>query len=164
MIVLVIIGIMYTLLIGRFRNTEAVEEVTLAHLRESLTLSFPNQEVFLHCTGERCDNCKLQVNHGEARPWEGSSIFTEPPVVYRFDSYGYLETVHYPDDDTCFQYRLYSNGSGSHMLVKVGERYYLLPPYFQNTQQFTNADSAKEAFDPRLFVPTDSGEFYNQRD
>lgn len=146
-----IIGIVYTLVIGNFnRISQEEERLSLTSLKEYL-LSFKyDKNVKILCLDD-CSNCDIIVDGEVSKTLE--DFLDENVKVYRYDFlYGYTEIeqeVYFNsediEEDVCFSYEVDKTGVGSQVLVEFKDIFYDYTPYFTRTKGYNSMGEAQEA-------------------
>lgn len=153
---IVIIGVVYTLSVGNFKQIkEERVKVTLGSLKEFLR-SYPHEKsVEIICLDE-CSTCKLFV---DAKKQEDEGLFEDfiddSIEVYRYDfNLGLTEikkrlyfNTQDVNEDVCFSYAIDSKGVGEQVLVRYKERVYDFTTYLGSTPIYETLQEAKEAKD-----------------
>ncbi len=159
LIVVLIIGIAYSIVIAKFNNPTK-EVGTLLTLKDDLAKIKKDaygDTLDLVCKGENCESCAIYIENKQTE--KKPEIFTEMPKVHQFDENGYMEEKQY-GKDICFVYQLFPNGSGSSMLLEYKKEYYVFYPTVEKTKSFTYYEDALKEFDPKNFIPTGTNEYY----
>ncbi|MDX1808598.1 MAG: hypothetical protein R3331_03550 [Sulfurospirillaceae bacterium] len=146
--VIVIIGIVYTLAVSSFqRISKGSSKITLLHLKEYLN-SFPHtNSVRLLCL-DNCSICDVRVDGKSIK--ELKDFLDDSVKVYRYEAaYGVIEAqkdVYFDKDgvekDVCFSYKVDKNGVGDQVLVAFKKNVYDFYNYFGETLVYP---SIKEA-------------------
>jgi len=138
-IVIVIMGVVYALVLQKFKN-KSVEYSSFAHLRETLLkLNEDQLPITLECFGDKCKKCTINKQEIEY------SFFNDKPTIYYFDYDGHFLTKEY-EYDKCFEFKIYKNKSSSKLFVEKDGQFYLFYP-IEETEVYDNFDDAKKAFD-----------------
>ena len=150
LIVIVLIGILYTLAIGSFESLkEKRSSLTLATLKEYLHDKNHTKSSAMLCLDE-CLECDIYVDDKKV---ETLDAFLDDSVrVYRYDpSYGYIAKdsgVYFNeedvDEDICFAYKLQRNGVGDQVLVEFEDKFYDFSSYFEDVQIYDSIAEAME--------------------
>ncbi len=152
-LVILIVGIVYSLAIGgieRAAKAPEGEALTLQNLPEYLLRHQQRDHRFLACT-DRCSRCTLYA--GE-RAVETTALIVSPAVrAYRFDYLrGSDHVVWQPlfndegvEQDLCFRYDLYPDGSRSDMIVVDGDTVVDLGGPFSPVTVHPNLQAAVDA-------------------
>lgn len=154
LIVIVIIGVVYTLAIGNFKQIEdGKSSVTLKNLKEFLN-SYPHvSSVELLCL-DNCSSCDIFID-GEKQSSDGlfDDFIDDTIEVYRYDfKLGMSEIkkkVYFNtqdiEEDVCFSYRVEKKWIGEQVLVKYKERVYDFSSYQGLTPVYDSLQEVKEA-------------------
>lgn len=164
LIVLVIIGVIYSLAAGLMKapskGAEGVEW-SLEHLDASLRNAGEGY-LKLRCTGDHCETCQLFDARGEIVA-EGIDLFVVMPVVHFFDASGYLDSRRYAPG-VCFEMERFENGAVSELLLEHNKRFYRYYPLLKPAETYTDFEEAKKSADALTWVPTDQGRYFHERD
>jgi len=153
MIVVLIIGIVYALVLGRLDPKQHMKIASLKALRDTMTAKHhEGQRLDLYIYG-KCDKAALFVN-GEYREKMhvdlAVSLF-ENLEVYKSDPFGHERKINFVPvriedklEPVCFRYTVFPNGSASNYIVHQikKDRYIVFPPYFEDVNE---TDSLEEA-------------------
>ncbi len=96
----------------------------------------------LVCT-DRCRHCVLV--HGDKQAQIQSQL--KPLTAYILDDSNNAQEVDFgriKDQKVCLRFRYYANGSTSQMILESEDRYYFLPSYFGEIEEFDDIDGAVE--------------------
>lgn len=148
LIVIVIIGVVYTLAITNMNKlSDPKEKLTLLTLKEYL-LSFSDaKRVKLLCLDD-CSNCDILADNEKVANVE--DFLDDSVKSYRYESaYGTVEKqkeVYFNLDSVqervCFSYEIEKNGVGDQVIIAFKNRVYDFTPYLTQTLQY---DSLEEA-------------------
>jgi len=151
LIVIMIIGVVYTLAIGNFKKlSEEHSKLTLENLKEYLYSIKHSKSVKLLCLDD-CSECDLYVDGNKSRTVEG---FLDKSVkVYRYEfSYGAVEmekevyfNIDDVEEDVCFSYEVDKRGVGDQMLVEFKTKVYDYSSYFTKTAVYNSVEDAVNA-------------------
>lgn len=150
-VVVFIIGLIYGVAVNSIdRTKEGPEAVRLEHVMEYMQQQQKQNHLSLICT-DRCGSCALFA--------DGKKVRDLPPFVdssaeyYRFDYYTgavafewtplYVEEGR--EEEVCFRYDLYPDGSSSEMMVLYKERVTDFPGYFGETTTYASLEEAVRA-------------------
>ena len=153
-IVLIIIGLVYSLYSPNFNNKKKVTK--FENLKEFLLQNY-HAPLKLECFGEQCKKCF--VNGKELKKYQ---LFNQRPKTYFFDEFGYLEEKNFNDDKKCFEFEIYDNKSSSNILVEKDLKFYLFYSFYQKNKVFNDFEEAQKAFDNKTFLPQDELEFFGE--
>lgn len=146
-----IIGIVYTLVVGNFNKiAEEQTKLNVENLKEYLSSMKYENEVKLLCLDD-CSACDILVDGVKTQRVE--DFLDEDIRVYKYDSsYGYMEIeqeVYFNaeeiEEDVCFSYAIDKAGVGSQILLEYKERFYDYASYFTATKVYNSIGEAKEA-------------------
>ncbi len=151
MIVVVIIGIVYSLVLGKFDTKQYLKIAKLESLRDIMTTK--------HKEGTRLDlyiydNCKKSALFINNEHQEEMKIDIKPKIfnnikVYKSDRFGNERKIDFSpliiDNklyNVCFKYTVFPNSSASNYIIEQNNRFFVFPPYFEDVNQ---TDNLKEA-------------------
>ncbi len=151
MIVVVIIGIVYALVLGRMNPKERISIVDLASLRDTLMqYQRPGERLEL-VLYDKCKKMSFFRNGEKEEKLKADispALFSDI-VVYKSDPFGHERQIDFMPrviDDrlepVCFSFTIFPNGSGSSYIVRKENRFYIFPPYFEDVNI---TDSMEEA-------------------
>lgn len=150
MLVVVLMGIVYGSVINVFeRYKEKAIDVTFMNLQKYMQDFSHNNHVSLVCI-KQCEECLLFVDE---KFTQNVTPFMDKDIqLYRYDKdTGVQEiqvlpyfTVDGLEEDTCFRYDIYPDGSRSEMIVKDKKAVYLFPSYFGSVQKHASIEKAIE--------------------
>ena len=159
-LVVLIMGLIYSLAIGRFYSKENLKIDNIANLKESLLLFKEKGDDKI--TFVLYDNCnKNAVLINDALTYENIDfdIFDEL-VIYDLDTYLNPKIKDYPNIllkgksyDVCFKFTIYPNGSNDSYIVKNDSKYYVFKPYFEELKIVKTLDKAIETFLEKDLLP-----------
>ena len=153
LIVLIIIGVVYTLFNPKLTNKKEISR--FEDLKKFLVSKY-KPPIKLECFGQKCEKCF--VNNKELKEYQ---IFTSKPKTYLFDTSGYISEKEF-EDDKCFEYQIYKNKSSENILVEKDNQFYVFYSYFKKPKVFANYDDALNEYDNKNFLPQDNYEFYSK--
>jgi len=154
MLVIVIIGVVYTLAISKLQSVKEGEvSPTLLNLKEYLLsqLDEDAKSVKILCLDE-CQECDIYLDDTKVKTIE--SFFDATIERYRYDllqgAIKLKESSYFNEDDVqesvCFSFEVDKNGVSEQIMVLYKERVYDYTPYFDKTQEY---DSLSEAVDAK---------------
>lgn len=151
MIVIVIMGVVYTLSVNSFKSvSEKSFSVNLSNLKEYLVSLKAKKSAKILCL-EDCSSCDILVD-GEKKAVL-DDFLDESIVVYRYE---YLigvqeitKEIFFNADDVqenvCFSYNVNSKGVGDQVLVEFKENVYDFTNYFEETKKYESVQEAVES-------------------
>ena len=152
MIVIVIMGVVYTLVIGNFKKlNEKGKNLSLKNLREYLN-SYPHKKsVELVCL-QGCKNCFVVID-GKKQDNKIKNFLDESVKIYRYDfDLGAVqkEPVSYfnrndIEENVCFSYEVDAKGVGDQVLVAYKKSVYDFTPYFDAPKVYNSVEEAVNA-------------------
>ena len=155
MVVVLIIGIVYALVLGRFNPKQYVEIATLQNLKSALTSKWKNGERIDLYLYDKCHKSALFKN-GEYQ--EKMTINIKPKMfsdltIYKTDPFENERRIDFSPiviedklQPVCFQFTLFPNGSSSNYIVKQKEKYFVFHPYFEDVNITETMEDALENF------------------
>ena len=154
LIVILIIGVVYTLAISNFQKLEeGATNVSLLTLKKFLHEIPHEKSVKLLCIDE-CSDCMLFIDGKKST--EHDTLFDDflddSVKVYSYDfSLGYVEyqnEVYFNsediEEDVCFSYSVDKKGIGEQMLVEYDKFVYDFSPYIDGVTKYDSIEDAKE--------------------
>ena len=158
LIVIVIIGVVYTLAIKSFpKASDASKQVTLSSLKEYLQ-SIPHEEsVKLLCLDD-CSSCDVFVDGELDESTKGSfdNLLDKSVKFYRYDFYQGMKIITNEvyfnkeniEEDVCFSYTIDKKGVGEQVFIEFNKKVYDYTTYFEQTPVYSSlldAVNAKES-------------------
>lgn len=150
LLVVVLIGIVYGSVTNVFdRYKEKAVDVTLMTLEKYMQNFSYNNHVSLICINQ-CKECLLFVND---KFKQNVTPFIENNVqIYRYDKDVGVKRIQLlpyfrsdgKEEETCFRYDIYTDGSRTDMIVKNKEDVYVFPSFFSSVQKYDSIDQAIE--------------------
>ena len=142
LIVIVIIGVVYTLSIGNFKKvSDDKKMITLELLKEYLQEIPYEESVKLLCLDD-CSTCSVIVDGVKAESIDG--FFDKSVTTYRYDtSYGMTEIEE--DYGVCFSYDINKKGVGEQVFVEFKNKVYDFSTYLDATPVYSSLEDAKNA-------------------
>ena len=155
LIVILIIGIIYTLAVTNFQNiSKSEQKLTLATLKSYLQ-SFPHTKSVRFLCLDDCSSCNILVDNEVIKELDGvfDNFIDDTIKVYRYSVLdGYVEKnqgVYFNSEnmqeDICFSYSIDKNGIGEQVLVEFNEKFYDFSPYFTPSIIYNSIEDAREA-------------------
>lgn len=157
MIVVLIIGIVYTLAISNFQKIGDVKTpLNLLTLKEYLHQFKREKSVEFLCL-DRCSSCDVFVDGEKLEELEGNfdNFLDDSVEIYRYE-YGAGAISQEPkiyfnaegvEDEVCFSYSLNLKGVGNQVLVEFKDKAYDFTPYFTKTVRYSSLQEAVDAKD-----------------
>ncbi len=155
MVVVLIIGIVYGLVLGKFNPKQYVQLATFKTLKSAIIAKWKEGDridLYLY------DNCKKSALFKNGEYQEKMTINIKPKMfsditVYKTDPFEHERKIDFVpiviDDKlqpVCFQFTLYPNGSSSNYIVKQKEQYFVFHPYFEDVNETETLEDALEDF------------------
>lgn len=146
MIVIVIIGVVYTLAIQNISKvTQKVSSLHLENLKEYLISLEYKQSASILCLDD-CSQCGIYIDGNQIETLE--NFIDDTIKVYRYDFlYGYIEKeaeVYFNDrdvsEDVCFSYTVDKERVGDQVVVEYKENVYDLSSYFTHTLKYKSLE------------------------
>ncbi|MEN4045222.1 type II secretion system protein [Sulfurimonas sp. NWX367] len=152
MIVIVIMGVVYTLVIGSFKKlSEKSTNLSLKNLKEFLQ-SYPHKESAKFVCLDNCKNCFVLID-GKKQDIRIKNFLDESVQVYRYDfdlgamqkeNTGYFNQENI-EENVCFSYEVDGDGVGDQVLVEYKNNVYDFTPYFEPPQVYSSVEEAVNA-------------------
>jgi len=140
MIVIVIVGVVYTLAITNLKAPKAEDRTfSLKTLKEDLhSFSKDNKSVRLLCQ-ENCQDCALYSDGKKLQDFK--SFFTKEVSFYRYDFFQGMIAL---QRDSCFDFTVDANGVSDQVIIVYDTKAYDYTPYFTPTKEYDSlADVVK---------------------
>ena len=155
LIVVVIIGVVYSLSISGFAKVSDKEfKLNLGNLKEYLQSIEHQKSVKILCLDE-CSSCEVYVDGEMYEEASGKldGFLDESVQVYTYDfAYGTQlkqKDIYFNEEDVeeevCFSYEVDTKGVGEQVYVKFQESVYDFSTYFTPTPKYSSLDEALEA-------------------
>lgn len=151
LIVVVIMGVVYSLAIGKFKNMEDGKiEVTLKNLKEHLNRYPHKKRVELLCLDD-CSNCDIFVDGKKLTKENSLDDFIDDSIaVYKYDfNLGLTEIkkrVYFNsqnvEEDVCFSFSVDNKGVGDQVLVEFKNSVYDFSTYYASTPVYNSIQEA----------------------
>ncbi len=151
MIVIMIIGVVYTLAISQFQKIgEGGTSLTLENLKEYLQSFEHEKSVKLLCLDD-CSKCDVFVDDNKSENSKTIEHFLDKSVkIYRYElAYGYIEVqrdvyfnIENVEEHVCFSYEIDENGIGDQVLVEFKNNFYDFSTYFSKTLNYSSMQEA----------------------
>jgi prepilin-type N-terminal cleavage/methylation domain-containing protein len=151
LIVIVIIGVVYTLAIGQFQKIgEESSNITLENLKEKLQSFKQKKSVKLLCLDD-CSSCDIFVDGEKTKTIE--DFLDKNVKAYRYElSYGFIEAekeVYFNtenvEENVCFSYEVDKSGVGNQVLVEFKNKFYDFSTYLGKTAVYASMQDAVQA-------------------
>ncbi len=151
MIVIVIMGVIYTLSVTSFNQQKEINDsVTLKNLKTFLTDLEYEKSVKLLCLDE-CESCDIFIDGEKDSTLEG--LLDSSVKVYRYDYYLGLQEImkdvyfnkENRQENVCFSYKIDKKGVGDQVLVEYREKVYDFSTYLSGTQVYNSTEDAVDA-------------------
>ncbi|WP_373003682.1 prepilin-type N-terminal cleavage/methylation domain-containing protein [Sulfurimonas sp.] len=141
-IVILIIGIVYTISVGNFEKVkDETEKLTLENLKEYLQGLPHEKSAELLCLYD-CSKCKVLVDGEKFK--ELDDFLDKSVRSYRYDfSYGMVEVE--KDDDVCFSYSVDKKGIGQQVIVEYKDLFYDFSTYLSPVGVYNSLQEATDA-------------------
>ncbi|SFV70797.1 hypothetical protein MNB_SM-5-1489 [hydrothermal vent metagenome] len=152
MIVIVIMGVVYTLAINNFSrlNSDSTQKLRLENLKEYLGSLKYSKSARVLCL-DNCANCGIYLDGNKTKSIDG---FVDDSVkTYRYDnSYGFIEQKQKTffnadgvEENICFSYTLDNNKIGDQVLIEYKNKFYDMTTYLQKTPVYKSMQAAQDA-------------------
>jgi len=141
MIVIVIIGLVYSLALSRIKAPKQQEQKpTFLTLKEFLlSFSKDHSTVKLLCK-KSCDECIILSNGEKVADIE--SFFDQSVEFYRYDFF--LGDIAL-DRDSCFEFSVDGNGISDQVIIVYKDKAYDYTPYFEGVKEYDSLSALKDA-------------------
>ena len=154
LIVVVIVGLVYTLAISNFENVKQNKvKPTLLNLKSYLSKLEKSKNAELICL-DKCKSCNLYVDGvlDANASAEFEDFLDEDVKVYRYDvNYGLISLqnkVFFNSENTqeeiCFSLSVDKNGVSEQLIVEYKDKFYDFSPYFTNTKVYLSASDISD--------------------
>lgn len=161
LIVVLIIGIVYTLAIGSLESLKKNKiKPTLLNLKNHLTSFSFDKSAELICL-DKCKNCSIYIDGKLNKELSSAfdSFFDSNVETYRYDFnlaiVNLKNKIHYNSKDIqeeiCFSYAVDKNGVGDQVLVKYKNYVYDFTQYFGNTLRYSSFDDVVTAKEEQIY-------------
>ena len=152
MIVIVIMGVVYTLAINNFSqlNTNRAKTLRIENLKEYLGALKYSKSARVLCL-DNCADCGIYLDGNKTKSIDG---FVDDSIkTYRYDSsYGFIqkkqETFFNADgieENICFSYTLDNNKIGDQVLIAYKNKFYDMTTYLENPPVYNSMQVAQDA-------------------
>jgi len=141
MIVIVIIGLVYTLALSRIKAPkEELQKPSLKTLKSYLrSFSKDHQSVRLLCK-DQCDSCMILRDGEKIKDIEG--FFDESVEFYRYDFFMGDVAL---QRESCFDFTLDGDGVSDQVIIVYKEKVYDYTPYFDTVKEYDSLAALKDA-------------------
>lgn len=147
MLVVILIGLVYSLVLGKVNKKKIVKINKLENLRTILSSSNNNQHIELNIY----DNCKKITVLGLDKKIDIDTSIFKDIIVYKVDTSNNLKKIEFTPIlvdkkvyEVCFNFTIYKNKSSSSYIVKQDNRYIVFHSYFKDSYTTPNEDEAIE--------------------
>lgn len=151
MLVVFIIGLVYGVIINRVeRAGDDAEKLSLETLVDFMRKEHRNNHLAIVCT-DNCEECVLYADDAPVK--EVPQLIDDSAVVYRFDfDLGYERIDFAPlfddegrQEEVCFRYEVFPDGSRSEWMVEYQDRVVDLPGFFDQSVVYPSLEAAIDA-------------------
>ena len=149
MIVIVIMGVVYTLAVTSFpkKGEAAIAQLSLLNLKEYLRSLEYEKSAEILCLDD-CQSCDILVDGEKNATIE--NFLDDSVEVYRYDyrlgPQEIMEKVYFNEEDVqesvCFSYKVDKQGVGDQVLVKFHKSVYDYTHYILPTQKYSSLENA----------------------
>ena len=142
LIVILIIGVVYTLSIGSFEKVkDESKKLTLQNLKEYLQALPYEKSAEILCLDD-CSECELLVDGEKFK--ELDDFLDKSVKSYRYDfSYGMVELE--KEDEICFSYSVDKKGVGQQVIVEFKDLFYDFSTYLSPVGIYSSLEEARDA-------------------
>ncbi len=153
MIVVLIIGVIYSLVLGTFDPKKSVKVITLEHIKDALLPHWTKGKKIEFYVYDRCQKSALLINDElqEEMNIDISIDIFKDIKVYKNDIHSSEREIEFSPTlideklhKVCFKYTIFPNSSSSSYVVKSGKKYYAFFPYFKKTYITSKLNDALE--------------------
>ena len=161
MVVVMIIGVVYSLVLGSFDPKKSIKLPSLQYIKDSLLpywIKGTKVELVIY---DRCHEATLLINdevQDEIETDINADIFKDIKV-YKNDIHNGVRDILFAPvlienrlHKVCFRFTLFPNGSSSSYVVKSGKKYYAYFPYFEETYTTTTLDDAFDVYQKKEYT------------
>jgi prepilin-type N-terminal cleavage/methylation domain-containing protein len=149
LVVVVIIGVVYTLSISSFKKNTLEEQVSFMNIKKFLKRFDYQKNISLVCL-DKSTKCDIYVDGNKTKTID--SFIDSEVSIYRYDfNYGYVQKefdIFFDDEDrdedVLFAFTLDKKGVPDQILVEYNDRYYDMSSYFDNVKEFASIDAAED--------------------
>ena len=145
MLVVILIGLIYSLVLGKVNKKKTVIINKIENLKSILTSSSSNEKIELNIY----DNCKKIHLKGLDKKININIELFKDISIYKVDSSNNLQKIEYSPIfvkdkvyDVCFNFTIFPNKSSSSYIVKQDNRYIVFHSYYEDTYVTTSEDEA----------------------
>ena len=141
MIVIVIVGVVYTLAIQTIKAPQKEQNTpSFLNLKEFLlSFSKDNQSVSLRCE-ESCKSCSIYSNGKKLQTIK--SFFDATVEIYRYD---FFQGALLLNRDNCFDFSVDGDGVSDQVIIVYKDKAYDYTPYFSSVKEYDSLESAVQA-------------------
>jgi len=141
MIVIVIIGLVYTLALSRIKAPkEEMQKPSFLTLKSYL-LSFSKEHATIEfLCKEKCDECVILSNGNKLQ--DVDSFFDDSVEFYRYDFF--LGDVAL-NRQSCFDFSVDGDGVSDQVIIVYKEKAYDYTPYFEGVKEYNSLSELKDA-------------------
>lgn len=155
LIVVLIIGVVYTLAVSNFQNINGTSShVSLENLKSYLNSIKHKKSVKLLCL-ENCESCSVLIDGKESEKYDETfkNFLDDSVEVYRYELLGgvfekphevYLNSEDI-EESVCFSYSVDDRGIGDQVFVKYKEKVYDYSSYLDGVKVYDSLQEAQDA-------------------
>jgi prepilin-type N-terminal cleavage/methylation domain-containing protein len=150
-IVVALIGIIYTVVLQNFNTKKNVQILKIQNLKESLLPLYKKGNRIDLYIYDRCKKATLFINNEVRESYKPKINIREfeDLKTYKLDNMGELQELEFTPilleeklQEVCFKFSIFKNGSSSSYIVKKDKKYYIFYPYFQDVNTSLDEDEA----------------------
>jgi prepilin-type N-terminal cleavage/methylation domain-containing protein len=155
MVVVMIIGVVYSLVLGSFNPKNSLTITNIQNLKNALSKYWTKNNQVDFYVYDRCSKSILFIN-GEPKKdikLDINNKLFKNIKAYKLDRYGSKQLLEFSSVrlekkiyKSCFKYSIFANGSSSSYVIKNNNKFYTLYPYFEDTKVSKNFDDAFELY------------------
>lgn len=138
-LVVIIIGLVYSLVLGKITNKKNIKVQNLKDLKSILIKNNIKQFIVYG----KCDKTKPnKINPDLFKDIKVYTVKNETLEKVEFNPIQIKDEIY----DVCLKFNINQNKSSSSYIIKQNEKYFVFHPYFQKTKVFTQEDEAISNF------------------
>ena len=138
-LVVIIIGLVYSLVLGKITNKKNIEVQNLKDLKKILIKNNINKLLVY----DKCKKTKpYNINPELFKDIQVYTVINDNIEKVEFNPIKIKEEIY----DVCLKFDINKNQSSSSYIIKQNDKYFVFHPYFQETKVFDNEDEAINNF------------------
>ncbi len=140
-LVVVIIGFVYSLVLGKINSKKNIHIQRLENLRQLLPKG-SELIVFDRCSKVVLKNSSKNINSNIFHDIQVFTVENDNLKEIDFSPFKDKENLY----DVCLRFKIFDNGSCSSYIIKQNDNYIVFHPYFKKTEIYHDKDKAISAF------------------